>query len=168
MLQFYFLSVLLNLLVGLVLFYGKKEESASVFDSSVFNKDQDLSFLDEDYQPEKKDTKQNVLEKLFGKESFTSDKLFQLVLGILSVFVAIIKLLSAVKGVPFFGDLFPALAGILGGAAILLNYCMENASTEIKLPEWLNMILVDWQKYLGIACMVVAVIHFVLPGVLFL
>ena len=135
MLQFYFLSVLLNLLVGLVLFYGKKEESASGSDSSVFNKDQDLSFLDEDYQPEKKDTKQNVLEKLFGKESFTSDKLFQLVLGILSVFVAIIKLLSAVKGVPFFGDLFPALAGILGGAAILLNYCMENASTEIKLPE---------------------------------
>ncbi len=169
MLQFYFLSVLLNLLVGLVLFFGVKDENAELH-TSAEKKDEDLSFLDEDYQPNNNGNKhkQSIKDKFFGKDSFTNDKLFQLVLGVLSVFVAIIKLLSAVNGVVFFGDLFPALAGFLGGAAILLNYFIENATTEINLPKWLNTILIDWQKYVGIACMVIAIIHFVLPGVLFL
>lgn len=171
MFQFYFLSVLLNLLVGLILFYGTKEDdNLAVEQKPAAKKDEDLSFLDEDYQPDStsKKKKVSILDKFLGKDSVTNDKLFQLILGILTVFVGIIKLLSAVKGVPFFGDLFPAVAGIVGGAAILLNYCMENATTEITLPSVLNKILIEWQKYLGIACMVIAVIHFIIPGVLFL
>ena len=74
MLQFYFLSVMLNLLIGIML---------------VFNKED------------------SAVEKLLD----TEDKLFQLVVGILSVFVVLIKLLSPVKGVPFFGDFLPALIG---------------------------------------------------------
>lgn len=57
MLQFYFLSILLNLLIGITLVYGDNEK---------------ISILD--------------------------DKTFHLVVGILAVFVGVIKFLSAVKG----------------------------------------------------------------------
>ena len=116
MLQFYFLSILLNLLIGITLVYGNNEK---------------ISILD--------------------------DKTFQLVVGILSVFVGVIKFLSSVKGVPFLGDLLPAMANILA-----------KANEELSPSDIVQFIFIDKKKYIGIGCIAIAIIHFIVPDVLFL
>lgn len=171
MLQFYFLSVFLNLLVGFILFFGKNNVKEPVEDSSEEerkNPDDDISFLDTDYRGVKLPHQKKTVDGMFSRNSVLNDKLFQLVLGILTIFVAIVKFLSAVNGIPFLGDLLPALTGLLGGAAVLLEYYVENGSAELELPAFLQLVFVDYQKYVGLACMIVAVVHFIVPGVLFL
>lgn len=168
--QFYFLSVFLNLLVGLILVFSKagEEEAESQEPVEVKNPDDDISFLDTDYRGVKLPHQKKTVNAMFAKNSFLNDKLFQLVLGILTIFVAVIKFLSPINGLPFVGDLVPSIAGLLGGAAILLEYYVEKGSADLELPPFFQMIFVDYQKYIGIGCMVVAVIHFIVPKVLFL
>ena len=58
-------------------------------------------------------------------------KNFKLVLGVLSVLVGLLKLLSVVQNTtPVLGDLFPALAGLLGGFCVLLQFYMETNSID--------------------------------------
>ena len=71
MLQFYFLSILLNLVTGIILVYGKNLISGE--------------------SPESK------ARGILGENAFFDDKNFRLVLGILTVFVGIMKLLSVVR-----------------------------------------------------------------------
>ena len=127
MLQFYFLSIFLNLLIGVALIYSNSE-----------------------------------------KLTLVNDQIFQLVIGILSVFVGLIKLLSAVRGIPFLGDLLPAIANFLGGGALLVNYYIEKSNDELTLPDFVQLIFIDKKKYIGIGCVVIAIIHFIAPDVLFL
>ena len=153
MLQFYFLSVLLNILVGLVLFFGDASSS------------EDSDLLEE---TETDARKQTFFLRFFGKGSFTDEAMFYLVVGGLSVFVGFIKLLSAVNGPAFFGDLFPSVAGFLGGIAVLILYFEKKSSVSLELNHVFNLILIESRKYLGLGCIAVALMHFVLPGVLFL
>lgn len=171
MIQFYFLSVFLNLLVGFILFFGKspeQEEEQKSEPEEKLNPDDDISFLDTDYRGVKLPHQKKSVNRMFAKNSVLNDKLFQLVLGVLSIFVAIMKLLSAVNGIPFLGDIVPALAGLLGGAAMLFEYYVENSSANLELPSFFQNIFVEHKKYIGAACMVAAVVHFIIPGVLFL
>ena len=153
MLQFYFLSVLLNILVGLVLFFGDASSS------------EDSDLLEETETDERKQT---FFLRFFGKGSFTDEAMFYLVVGGLSVFVGFIKLLSAVNGPAFFGDLFPSVAGFLGGIAVLILYFEKKSSVSLELNHVFNLILIESRKYLGLGCIAVALMRFVLPGVLFL
>lgn len=171
MIQFYFLSVFLNLLVGFILFFGKsseqEEEPVSQPEEKV-DPDDDISFLDTDYRGVKLPHQKKSVNGMFSKNSVLNDKLFQLVLGVLSVFVGVVKLLSAVNGIPFLGDLVPALAGLLGGAAMLFEYYVENSSADLELPAFFQNVFVEHKKYIGAACMAAAIVHFIIPGVLFL
>lgn len=154
MIQFYFLSVLLNILVGLILVYSKTEK-----DDSVAEGGDDISSAGE---------KRSVFSKVFGKGSYTDDEMFYLVVALLSVFVGFIKLLSAVNGVPFFGDLVPALAGFAGGISVLVEYFEKKSSSPLMMNKFFTLVFVESRKYVGIACIAAGIIHFVLPGVLFL
>ncbi len=170
MLQFYFLSVLLNMLIGLVLVYGKAEA------------EDDLMVLEDDrsFDGEFSDTEEGgtvrpakngfsaVLSRFFGKGSFTDDAMFYLVAGFLSVFVALIKLLSAVNGPFLFGDLLPALAGFAGGASVLVQFFEMKSSTSLNLAGGLKFVLVEGRRYVGFSCILIGLVHFVLPGVIFL
>lgn len=170
MLQFYFLSVFLNLLIGFLMIYSQNPEDEYVDDEPVAPKDpdEDISFLDTDWRGKKIAGSKKKPSSPIGKDSFLNDGLFRLVIGVLSVFTALIKLLSCVNGVPFFGDLIPALFGFIGGAAMLIDYYQENSTADLELPALFQMIFVELRKYFGIALIAVALLHFVLPGVLFL
>lgn len=158
MLQFYFLSILLNILSGLVLFYSRKDE----------DEDDDLTVLEGEGGEQEVKKSGSIFQKFFGRGSVTDDEMFYLVLGVLSVFTAVIKLLSAVNGIAIFGDLIPAVAGFLGGASILIMYFQMRSTVSIDMNETLQFILVESRKIIGIACIVVAVVHFIFPGALFL
>ena len=135
MIQFYFLSVFLNLLVGFILFFGKspeQEEEQKSEPEEKLNPDDDISFLDTDYRGVKLPHQKKSVNGMFAKNSVLNDKLFQLVLGVLSIFVAIMKLLSAVNGIPFLGDIVPALAGLL----ISIYSCFLNIMLKTVLQIW--------------------------------
>lgn len=154
MVQFYFLSVACSLLLGCILFFHK----SSVQKDDTEGSESDISFLDE---------KPVSFASLFSQDSFFTSPVFQLILGSVSIITALLILLSPFGGVFLFGDLIPALSCVLGGAALLVNYYSENSSSEIKLPELLNLLLVEWKGYVGIFCIAVSIIHFIIPGVLF-
>ena len=124
MLQFYFLSVFFNLIVGFVLINDQR----------------------------------NIIELPLLKE-----RVFRLVLGVLSAVTGIIKLFVVVHtSAVIVGDFIPAVAGIAGGITLMIQDDNEN------LPEWFKKVFVTNKFIVGIACAAVAILHFVFPGALFL
>lgn len=172
MLQFYFLSVLLNLIAGFILIYasdysGVKNDLESA-DLSVSEDDfQELSEEEKSTSEKNSDSKKS--KKSLSLETFLQDKLFCLVTGVLSVLVSIFLLLSPIKGdVPVIGDLIPVLAGFGAGGALLLDYYSNKSNMELKLPSIIKTVFIDERKYLGIFCILAGVLHFIFPKVLFL
>ena len=98
--------------------------------------------------------------------SLFNNRTFRLVTGVLSMFVAVIKLLSPMD-VPFVGDIVPSLAGLLGGFAFLVEY-YEISSDDSSVNDTVEAIFIDSRKYLGIVCLVAGVLHFLLPRVILL
>ena len=174
MAQFYFLSVMFNIIAGLVLMYGRdltvyasdsdsSEETLPSVDTFETEGDDDFASFDEDSNtPATVPAKKKLLED----SSLFNNRIFRLVVGILSIFVAIIKLLSPMK-VPFIGDFVPALAGLLGGFALLVEY-YEISSDGSSLNETVEAIFIDSRKYLGLICLAAGIIHFLIPYVIFL
>jgi hypothetical protein len=142
--QLWFLSVLLNVFSGLVLVFSTR---------SGIEADAD----DESAAP-----------------AFFQHPTFRFVLGILAALIGIIKLFvpiprgDALSGIPVIGDLLPALAGIVGGGALLVDYYKNFSSLNIEFPAIVRKICIDNRKYAGIVCIIIAVLHFVFPRFYFL
>jgi len=172
MLQFYFLSIMLNLISGMILVYGKNLISSNAEkvkdDGTLSSKE-----IEENTSDEKKSTSRtsarNTMTTVFGENTIFDDKTFRLVIGILTMFVGLMKLLSVVHNdVPIIGDLLPAVAGLLGGFCLLVEFYRQNASCELKLPDFTQRLFVEDRRYIGILCIVAAILHFVFPDVLLL
>ena len=115
MLQFYFLSILLNLTAGLIFVYVSKNDSTSLAlsepDDFGLNPDSDDFSDTENSAPKSEKSSATGLGALAAP--FLGDKTLQLVVGILSVLTGIMKLLSPIQfDVPLVGDLLPSLGGI--------------------------------------------------------
>lgn len=97
------------------------------------------------------------------------DETFRLVLGTLTGVVGFFKFLTVVRGdVPVVGDLLPALGGLLGAFILLYEfYKSRNEFTEEGLSPMVRSVVLA-KKYIGIACIAVAILHFLFPVVLFL
>ena len=133
MLQFYFLSVILNALIGFLFFF--RENDAFQLKSVI----------------------------LFENGTF------KLVIGILSMVIGLLKLLSPIEGdIPIIGDLLPAISGFLCGLFLLLEYYSKNSSIE-ETEQTKTMLMVFFaanQKIVGAVAIIVAVLHFLFPRVL--
>jgi len=143
LLQFYFLSVLLNLATGLILVYGYDYFSAE-------NEDETAS------EPAK---------------AFYDETAFRIVLLILTGLVGLLKLVANVHikdDYSVVGDLLPVLAGLLGCASLFVEYYYAKNNEQLGLPEFLNTLLIENRKIIGWFCIGTALIHFVLPRVMFL
>jgi len=100
---------------------------------------------------------------------------FYLVLGILSAVTGILKLLSpipygvnSVRGVLIFGDLIPAVAGIVAGIVFIFGlYRKEGAQSSGELDR-IGTSLLALKKPIGMGLMATALIHFVFGQILFL
>lgn len=155
MAQFYFLSVLLNIIAGLIFVYGKE---FSIKDDNLNPED------GEEKNPSGKQT-----ESFFGAMTCFDSSSFRLVVGVLSLLVGLMKILSVFRNdVPVVGDLIPALAGLLGGTALLLEYFVNNAKQKIVLPRIAQKIFIGGRKYIGVFCLVAGLLHFIFPQVILL
>ena len=91
------------------------------------------------------------------------------IIMVLSVLVGLMKLLSVVQdGVPVVGDLLPAVAGLVGGFCVLLQFYMETNSIDYAPNGLIQKLFVDSRRTIGICCLVVATLHFVFPRAIFL
>ncbi len=149
MLQFYFLSVLLNLVTGLVLLCGRGQDAGG-------------SIGDDGWEDSGGGSRRAFSNPILG---FLEGRNFKLVLGVLGVLAGLMKLLPVVNGgVPVIGDLLPAVTGIVGGLCVLLDFYMEANSIDYSPNGLLQKLLVDNRRTVGICCLAVATLHFVFPG----
>jgi uncharacterized membrane protein HdeD (DUF308 family) len=144
MLQFYLLSVLLNVLVGLVLLFS--------FDSDGTNngggESDGITRIDD--------------------PSLFENRTFRFVLGLASIVVGVLKLFVVTNHIRVFGDFLPALAGIFGGVTVLLNYFVASSNVEIRVTGMPELIFVRGARFIGVACLATAVLHFIFPRVILL
>ncbi len=127
--QFYFLSIFFNMLVGLSL-------SVSGF---------------------------KFAELFPGKE-----KIVKIIVGVAAAVVGFLKFIF-VSGDSWYvtGDFLPAIVGIAGGLCYIIDsmdYNTEEAENpKVKLNPFFETVFVKGKKYIGIVCIVTAVVHFIFP-----
>lgn len=152
MAQFYFLSILLNIIAGLILFYGKD------FSREKLSEEDESLAIDDDTLSEK-----GAFFRDLGFDSLS----FRFVVGILCIFVAVMKILSPYNGsVPVLGDLFPVLCGLISGFTLVLENYLSKASSDVYLSEAVKKIFIDSRSIIGISCFAVAFLHFIFPQVI--
>lgn len=153
MAQFYFLSIIFNVIAGLVLIYG-----------SDFTKAEKLPAENN----EETDSEEKKAD-LFSEIPLFENGNFRLVLGVLTILTGVMKILSVFRNdVPVIGDLIPALASLLAGASILIEYYLVSSSIENALPENVNRLFIEGRKYIGFFAVIAGVLHFIFPQVLLL
>ncbi len=138
MIQFYLLSVVFNTLTGLLLILSKP--------------------LAEDAQ-----------EATFAGLPFYETKNFRLIVGVLTAFSGIMKILIVTQNdIRIIGDLLPAVTGIVGGACLLYEFYVSSSSVKMSINPIFENIFVNGRKYIGITCLAIAFLHFIVPQALFL
>lgn len=169
MLQFYFLSVLLNVVTGLVLVYATDFNKQTPDEGDAAGQTQPAEKEAAQQGGSGVQTKIDRFGKIIGSNSFFDDMTFRLVLGILTGLVGIMKLLSVVQNdMPVIGDLIPALAGMCGSVCILLEYYKFRTTLEPHVPSFIKSFFEGGRKYIGVFCVAAGLLHFIFPKVLFL
>lgn len=175
MLQFYFLSILLNLLMGLVLVYGTdfyKRTSMEILSDSAKDNFEDGAETErestDDFSERAEET-EGKTSTFAQKNAIFDDSTFRLIIGILGFMVSVLKFCSPIQNdAKVVGDLLPALAGLLSSSILLIEFFNEKSSAGLSLPAPVETVICDGRKYIGIFCVLVAILHFVCPKILFL
>lgn len=164
MLQFYCLSVLMNLLVGMIIvFAGDLASANDAFSGDSLDNDSSDDIFGDELGTDSYTKSVSTGGKLFAADSFVNDEIFRLVLGVLAAFVGVIKLLPFTSdSVAILGDFFPALAGIFGGACLIMDYINDMSG----LPEIVQTIFIDNRRYIGFFCLAIALLHFLVPQII--
>lgn len=158
MVQFYCLSVVMNIFAGLILVYGIDLTKKSSNKDLAVDSDLDSVNLEKKLQTS---DQESVVDRGLGSRRI------RFVIGILSVVVGFVKIFSTYGGIPVFGDLLPAVTGLAAGVSILLEFYMVTTTEEdFELKDNLKTVFIDYRKYLGVLCFLSAVLHFLLPKVI--
>ncbi|MDR0554583.1 MAG: hypothetical protein LBG76_07285 [Treponema sp.] len=97
------------------------------------------------------------------------NEIFRLVLGILSVVMGLLKLLSSTQGdLPVIGDLFPAAAGFAAGSVLILDYYRSRALLDPEDSGNAGSIFLKNKRLIGFFSLAAAALHFLFPTVLLL
>ncbi|MDR1105854.1 MAG: hypothetical protein LBL44_05815 [Treponema sp.] len=98
-----------------------------------------------------------------------NNEIFRLVLGILAMITGLLKLLSSVQGdIPVIGDLIPAAAGLVTGFILIYSYYDEHAAPAEGAFRNFGGAVLRNKKWIGLAAMAAAVLHFLFPQALLL
>ncbi|MBQ0168121.1 MAG: hypothetical protein KBT02_13530 [Treponema sp.] len=99
-----------------------------------------------------------------SNDTLLSNKSFRLVTGICTLVTGFLKLfIIAQPDIIILGDLLPAVAGLAGGANILIDYYREYTTVEISLSAFFHKLFITGRKYVGIICIIISVLHFLFP-----
>jgi hypothetical protein len=106
-------------------------------------------------------------------KTLREDRTARLVIGAAALAIGVIKLFVGSPGelVPVAGDLLPALTGIALGGVLLVEAFrpqMEKQGEKLRKVKTISKAVLSYRVPLGIAGVVVAFVHFLLPGVIIL
>ena len=114
-------------------------------------------------------------EGFSGDGSFIHNNTFTLTLSIFAGIIAVSSLMSPygepVNGVgsfamlPIIGDLFPAMATLMGFFVFLARYLKTN-HPEIYTDNGFFLFIESSEFYIGIFCLIMATLHFFFPTLL--
>ncbi len=136
--QIYFLSILCNALTGIVLMFASKAGNLAEENSSESKTNHCFSSISP-----------NV----------------RLILGLATLGVGFLKFIVIVNdSLLILSDLIPALCGLLAGFTLLFQYFVSATLLTSSLNEKYKNFFIGGQKYIGIVCILVAVLHFLFPG----
>ena len=108
-------------------------------------------------------------ETFSEQAAFFYNKTFRLTVGILACITGLFKILSPIRGdAAVVGDLIPALGALCGGFCFLLDYYSQNTTISFSTNPTVEKIFITGRRYLGIAILASALLHFLFPTVLFL
>lgn len=135
MFQLYLLTVLTNVLAGLALATG---------------------FLTERF------------ERFSEYTDFMSNTVYRIVLALISLLIGIINLFPTYSGdIAVLGDLFPSLAGIVTGVLLITEYLSsrknEDESKTVELAEKVEKFSGPYLTIVGVASVVIGILHAILP-----
>ena len=137
MIQIYFLSILTNVLGGLILSAEHYSERYPGFAA--------------------------VRDFFSGKPGL------RVTIGVVSFITGFLKLLTVTKGdVPVVGDLLPALSGLILGLGLLFERYKEKTTVPSKAIEKADNLLLRHKSIYGSVGIIVALLHFLLPGIVLL
>jgi hypothetical protein len=139
MIQFYFLSIVLNALSGYVLTREPGDGGDDVADAGLNT----------------------------GFPMSLQNETGRLILGVLTIVMGLLKILSSAD-LPVVGDLIPALAGFLAGFALVFEYYRSRSTLEPEHTDKIEQLLIHNKKWIGFLALAVAALHFLFPSVLFL
>lgn len=116
---------------------------------------------------------QGMDEKLQLSSVFNRDLMentgFRLGLGVATFVIGFLKFLAvSPDDVPVVGDLIPALAGLIMGLILLLQYYRSRSTVSSPTLDKVENIFGKNSGVFGTAGMIIAVLHFLLPRILFL
>jgi hypothetical protein len=138
MLQFYFLSVALNVGSGFALYSVNLDKK-----------------------------RPNSIGTLVSLAGITADPTLRMLLGTLSILTGFFKLLSVAPGdVPVVGDIIPAIIGIALGLVLLLDTYHVKRGVDSRLSGRLEKLILKYKPILGLLGIAVGLIHFLFPSVL--
>lgn len=99
-----------------------------------------------------------------SEKALFSNRQARLIIGALAFITGFLKLFIVVQpDIIIIGDLLPAIAGIVSGANILIEYYRENTTVEISLNSFFEKLFVSGRKYVGILCILISLLHFLFP-----
>jgi len=111
--------------------------------------------------------KMPVLQSL--QEALKINIATRMILIILALIVGIFKLLSVTRGdVAVVGDLLPAIGLLVLAVVFFLDYYTEQSEVRTQFIESLQKIFVSHKSAIGVGLIVIGLLHFLFPGVLFL
>ncbi len=91
----------------------------------------------------------------------------QVIIGIITAVIGVIKLivLSPGETIPVVGDILPALTGIILGAILLVESFRTTVESRGEQLKKISSAVLTYRVPVGIAGVVVAILHFLFPGV---
>lgn len=90
-------------------------------------------------------------------------------LGILAFLVGFFSLIIVLPGdVPVVGDLLPAISALFTGTGLVLEYYQSKTTTQTNLVEKLDGFLLKNKTFFGLLAIILGVLHFILPTVMFI
>ncbi len=106
----------------------------------------------------------DIVSVIFNAKNWQKQGII-IVLAATTVLFGVLKLLAVTEGnVKFIGDIIPAFAGIIQGVLLFL---IRGTSSNVALPRDLKT-LISFRKTIGLGGIIVASLHILFHGVLFL
>ncbi len=103
------------------------------------------------------------------RDFFSGKPALRVAVGVISFLTGFLKLLTVTRGdIPVVGDLLPALTGLALGFAVLFERYTEKTTVSSNAIDTVGKVLLRHKTIYGSAGIIVAVLHFLLPGVVLL